>query len=117
MVAATTHEPTRTCVGCRTAAPRAQLLRVVASTDGDLVVDSRARMPGRGAWIHPDPACVSLAERRRAFGRALRLSGSPDVAPVREHLAAQAASAPDAPPAPTTGPSSTKAGRKPMGTR
>jgi uncharacterized protein len=25
--------------------------------------------------VHPDPACLALAERRRAFGRALRISG------------------------------------------
>jgi predicted RNA-binding protein YlxR (DUF448 family) len=33
-------------------------------------------MPGRGAWLHPDLDCLQLAERRRAFGRALRSSGT-----------------------------------------
>ena len=57
------------------------------STGGELVVDDRAVMPGRGAWIHVDPTCLALAERRRALGRALRTSGSPDVAPVRDWIA------------------------------
>jgi uncharacterized protein len=32
-------------------------------------------MPGRGAHVHPTPACLDLALRRRAFGRALRFTG------------------------------------------
>ena len=76
----------RTCVGCRARAPRAQLLRLVIDDDGGLAVDARALEPGRGAWIHPDPACLELAERRRAFGRALRSSGPLDAAPVRAWL-------------------------------
>ena len=68
-----------------------QLLRLVMSTGGELVVDDRAVMPGRGAWIHVDPTCLALAERRRALGRALRTSGSPDVAPVREWIASHEA--------------------------
>ena len=31
--------------------------------------------------------CLALAERRRAFGRALRLDGACDVTPVREWVA------------------------------
>ena len=62
-----------------------ELLRVVA-VDGHLVVDTRRRLPGRGAWLHPGPDCLAKAERRRAFPRALRVPGSPDVRAVREHV-------------------------------
>ena len=37
-----------------------------------VVVDPRRRAPGRGAYVHPDPACVALAVKKRAFGRTLR---------------------------------------------
>ncbi len=83
-------DPLRTCVGCRGTASRNTLLRVVARTTGTgtsaLVVDTGRRMPGRGAWLHPDPHCLELAERRRAFGRALRVPGLQDVTAVRRHL-------------------------------
>jgi predicted RNA-binding protein YlxR (DUF448 family) len=36
------------------------------------VVDTAARLPGRGAWVHPVSGCVENAVKRRAFGRALR---------------------------------------------
>ncbi|NHT17377.1 YlxR family protein [Cellulomonas sp. IC4_254] len=82
--------PVRTCVGCRNAGPRSVLLRVVAATtdagDPAVVVDVRRALPGRGAWLHPDPHCLELAERRRAFPRALRLAGPLDTSAVREHL-------------------------------
>ena len=83
--------PTRTCVGCRTRAPASELLRFVVTGAGDhlrLVPDPRRRLPGRGAHLHPDPACFALAERRRAFGRALRFTGVADTGPLAEHIRA-----------------------------
>ncbi|MBO3723900.1 YlxR family protein [Actinomyces bowdenii] len=85
-VASPLHVPERTCVGCRGKAPRSQLLRLVLAPGPVLEVDARATRPGRGAWIHPDPGCLSLAERRRALGRALRTSAPLDAAPVRRWL-------------------------------
>ncbi|MEZ0449669.1 YlxR family protein [Cellulomonas sp. ICMP 17802] len=84
--------PVRTCVGCRATGPRSALLRVVVDRDGAgdaLVVDAGRRMPGRGAWLHPDPGCLEKAERRRAFGRALRVAGQPDTSAVHRHLEQQ----------------------------
>ncbi|GAC1443679.1 MAG: hypothetical protein NVS3B26_00450 [Mycobacteriales bacterium] len=75
----------RTCVGCRERSAKSSLLRVVA--DGDrLVPDPAGVLPGRGASVHPDPRCVDLAEKRRAFPRALRLAGPLDLSPVRESI-------------------------------
>ena len=73
--------PVRTCVGCRAEGSRSALLRVVVVQDL-LVVDERRSMPGRGAWLHPDPGCLDLATRRRAFGRALRFAGTLDTAVI-----------------------------------
>ena len=47
------------------------------------MVDAAARLPGRGAWVHPDLGCVDAAERRKAFGRALRTAIT-DTSAVRE---------------------------------
>lgn len=77
--------PVRTCVGCRARAGKATLLRVVAVGD-TLVPDLAGRLPGRGASVHLDLQCVDLAEKRRAFPRALRLPGPLDHTAVREHV-------------------------------
>jgi len=70
------------------------LLRVVVAGVGDqpprLTPDPDRRLPGRGASVHLDPRCVDLADKRRAFPRALRLPGPLDVTPVREHVLAAA---------------------------
>ncbi len=47
--------------------------------DGAVLPDPGRRLPGRGAHLHPDTACLALAERRRAFPRALRVTGPLDV--------------------------------------
>nr|WP_305036044.1 YlxR family protein [Micromonospora sp. HM5-17] len=76
-------------MGCRRRAPAGQLLRVVAVVDEtghSLRPDPSRRLPGRGAHLHPDPACLTLALRRRAFGRALRIAGVPDASELAEHL-------------------------------
>lgn len=86
--------PIRTCVGCRRREPAAELLRVVASpTNGSVIPDLRHRLPGRGAWLHPRSACLSTANKRRAFERALRTHGKLNTSALehyvenrREHL-------------------------------
>lgn len=45
---------------------------------GDAVVpDPDLRLPGRGAWAHQ--ACIDAATNRRAWSRALRITGAPDL--------------------------------------
>jgi len=67
-----------------------ELLRVVAvsTSDGNeaVAVDRVGNQPGRGAWLHPAPDCLQAAVRRRAFARALRISGFPDVSGVEEYV-------------------------------
>jgi hypothetical protein len=93
----TGRQVTRTCVGCRSRADKSDLIRVVAvddtfqpaprQMDGEradqVVPDVRGRLPGRGAYLHRDRTCLELAERRRAFGRALRLAVPPDLTALR----------------------------------
>lgn len=63
----------RTCVGCRVRAEAHSLVRVV-DVEGVATVDVERHLPGRGAHLHPDPACLALALRRRSLSRALRVT-------------------------------------------
>jgi hypothetical protein len=77
-------------VGCRDRDQRSVLLRVVTVVHGEhalAVVDPERTRPGRGAWLHADLKCLELAERRRAFTRALRVDQL-ELASVREYLEA-----------------------------
>ena len=76
----------RTCVGCRARAAKSDLLRVVGRGN-EIVPDPRARLPGRGAYLHSSQNCFEQAQRRRAFTRALRLPGPANAGPVGQYLA------------------------------
>ncbi|WSY64639.1 YlxR family protein [Nocardia sp. NBC_00881] len=86
--------PVRTCIGCRKRELAVDLLRIVArdreTGDGshpiEIIPDPRRRLSGRGAWLHPFSACLSTAERRRAIGRALRVSGQLDISVLERYL-------------------------------
>jgi len=52
------REPGRTCLGCRRQRPRAELIRIVRSPDGDACFDLDGSLPGRGAWVCPTAACL-----------------------------------------------------------
>ena len=67
--------PVRTCIGCRTRAPKSEMVRIVWDGDaGRLRWDRQGHRPGRGAWLHATAPCLEKATKRKAFGRALRLS-------------------------------------------
>ncbi|MCX4746411.1 YlxR family protein [Kitasatospora sp. NBC_01287] len=85
--------PERTCVGCRKRAAKHELLRVTA-VEGACLPDPRGSLPGRGAYLHPDPVCLDLAVRRRAFPRAFRLQGTLDTEELAKRVGAGADSTP-----------------------
>ncbi|MCG7253585.1 DNA-binding protein [Corynebacterium hadale] len=80
---------TRTCIATRDVLPDTELLRLVQDPDapGRILADPRRSLPGRGAWITPTREAVELAEQRRAFGRAFRLSAPADLGHVHTYLA------------------------------
>jgi predicted RNA-binding protein YlxR (DUF448 family) len=80
------REPERTCVGCRERSSKRSLLRIAATPSGEILVDPSGRTPGRGAYVHRDPACVAAAfARGGALWRALRAQASTDAAARLRH--------------------------------
>ena len=64
--------PARTCIGCRTARPKESLVRLVRGPAGNVVVDSKGRERGRGAYVCPDPACLAQGLERRRLAHAFK---------------------------------------------
>ena len=62
--------PLRQCVGCREMKPKKELIRVVRSPEGDVSLDFKGKLPGRGAYVCPDEACLTRARKSRALERA-----------------------------------------------
>ena len=62
--------PMRQCVGCREMKDKKELLRVVRTPEGEILLDGRGKVSGRGAYVCPDPACLKKARKSRALERA-----------------------------------------------
>ena len=62
--------PMRQCVGCREMKPKKELIRVVRSQEGQVSLDFRGKLPGRGAYVCPNPACLAKAKKSKALERA-----------------------------------------------
>lgn len=65
--------PDRICVGCRKAAGKLDLIRIVRTPRGEVLVDPNGTAPGRGAYVHADRACATAAIARGTLARSLRV--------------------------------------------
>ena len=72
MTAKVKHIPTRTCVACGRAAAKRDLVRVVRTPEGDVLVDTAGKLSGRGAYLCSDPACLRLGVEKGRLARALK---------------------------------------------
>ena len=72
--------PQRTCVACRQVRAKRELVRIVRSPAGELSVDLRGKVAGRGAYLDPDPACLDKGLKDGAIARALEVVIAQDVA-------------------------------------
>ena len=61
--------PMRQCVGCREMKEKRALIRVVKSPEGAVSLDFRGKLPGRGAYVCPNPECLKKARKSRALER------------------------------------------------
>lgn len=68
----TRHIPQRTCIVCRGEKAKQELLRLVCSADGSVVVDPSGRRPGRGAYLCQSRDCWKRALDKGRLERALR---------------------------------------------
>ena len=50
--------PMRQCVGCREMKEKRALIRLVKPPEGPVSLDFKGKLPGRGAYVCPDPACL-----------------------------------------------------------
>ena len=63
--------PVRQCLGCNEHKPKVELLRVVRTPEGEINLDFKGKMNGRGAYICWDPECLAKARKSRRIDRNL----------------------------------------------
>lgn len=65
--------PTRTCVVTRERFPKQDLIRVVRTPEGEVIVDITGKMNGRGAYLKKDSSVFEKAKKSKALDRHLEV--------------------------------------------
>ncbi len=68
---------TRMCAVTRSVLPEGELIRFVATPEGAVVADLKAKLPGRGVWVGATRETVAEAAKRNVFSRGLKKSLHP----------------------------------------
>ena len=63
--------PLRTCVVTREKLPKKELLRIVRTPEGKVIVDKSGKMNGRGAYIKKDVTVLEQAKKKKILERHL----------------------------------------------
>ncbi|MBO4950359.1 MAG: YlxR family protein [Clostridia bacterium] len=65
--------PERKCMGCNEKRPKKELIRVVRTPEGDVLLDLTGKKSGRGAYICPKVSCFEKALKSKRLERTLEV--------------------------------------------
>lgn len=66
------RQPQRTCIGCQQVMNKRDMVRLVRTPDGSVVIDATGKAHGRGTYLCNQRACWNRALQRGSIGRALK---------------------------------------------
>ncbi len=66
--------PMRQCVGCREMKSKKEMMRVLKTAEGLIVLDTTGRKNGRGAYLCMTKECLAGARKNRGLERAFKMS-------------------------------------------
>ena len=55
----------RQCLGCNEHKPKAELIRVLRTPEGEIVLDLKGKQSGRGAYVCPKRSCFAKARKTK----------------------------------------------------
>ena len=65
--------PSRTCIITKEKLPKQELIRVVRTPEGSVVVDTTGKLNGRGAYLKKDLAVFEKAKKSKVLDRHLEV--------------------------------------------
>lgn len=66
--------PMRQCVGCREMKSKKEMMRVLKTAEGLIVLDTTGRKNGRGAYLCMTRECLAAARKNKGLERAFKMS-------------------------------------------
>ena len=71
--------PMRRCLGCMQSFPKKELIRVVRTPDGAVLLDLTGKKSGRGAYLCKDKACLKKAIKAKRIQNNLEVQLSDEL--------------------------------------
>ncbi|MBE5922575.1 MAG: YlxR family protein [Lachnospiraceae bacterium] len=65
--------PMRQCTGCTEMKEKRSMIRVLKTTDDQIVLDMTGKQNGRGAYLCKDAECLVKAKKNRGLERSLKV--------------------------------------------
>ena len=66
--------PMRQCVGCSEMKGKKEMMRILKTAEGDIVLDVTGKKNGRGAYLCKSDECLKKARKNRGIERSLKMS-------------------------------------------
>ena len=70
--------PMRMCVGCREMKEKRELIRIVRTPEGEVVLDPTGKKSGRGAYVCRQAECLRRSIRQKQLERQLEVVLPPE---------------------------------------
>jgi predicted RNA-binding protein YlxR (DUF448 family) len=66
--------PQRQCIGCGEMKNKKEMIRVIKTPEGEIIIDSTGKKNGRGAYLCNSLECLKKAVKSRGLERSLKVS-------------------------------------------
>ncbi len=66
--------PMRQCVGCKEMKSKREMMRVLKTAEGPIVIDTTGRKNGRGAYLCMTKECLVKARKNKGLERSFKMS-------------------------------------------
>ena len=64
----------RQCVGCGEMKDKKEMMRVLKTAEGPIVLDMTGRKNGRGAYLCKNRECLGMARKKKGLERSFKMS-------------------------------------------
>ena len=66
--------PLRQCIGCGEMKGKKEMIRVIKTPEGEIMMDATGRKNGRGAYICPSSECLKKAIKSKGLERSFKMN-------------------------------------------
>lgn len=66
--------PLRQCIGCGEMKSKKEMIRVIKTAEGEILLDATRRKNGRGAYLCPSMECFKKAVKGRGLERSFKMA-------------------------------------------